>query len=117
VVQSQVSWTSLKWNRPADLFVGWVQPTIPNRITTGGLHPPHVLPLINGVTLPSRPLNHANNMDSVEAFPSTVPVVQIAQCLFSICTKRQQFVTPHPLTTANFLHIHLSRSGFSLTHS
>ena len=48
-------------NRPAGPFVGWVQPTIPFRITTDALHLPDVLAPMWGVTSASCPRIRARN--------------------------------------------------------
>ncbi len=51
VVQTRVILLAAVRAQPArGPFVGWVQPTIPYRVMTGGLHPPYVVP---------PPLNHA----------------------------------------------------------
>ncbi len=60
MVQTQVILLAAVRAQPArGPFVGWVQPTIPYRVMTGGLHPPCVVPSTNGVPLPPPPLNHA----------------------------------------------------------
>ncbi len=60
VVQTQVILlAAVRAQRARGPLAGWVQPTIPYRVMTGGLHPPYVLPSTNGVTLLPPPLNHA----------------------------------------------------------
>ena len=40
-------------------LVGWVQPTILHKVTSGGLHPPYVLKKTESVTFQSPRLNQA----------------------------------------------------------
>jgi hypothetical protein len=60
LVQTQVTPLNfVRMHRARGSPVGWVQPTIVHRVTSVGLHPPHALRTIGGVTLPSPRSNHA----------------------------------------------------------